>query len=100
MYIPVYICRSLFIAVPQAVNELLEVVFVIIGNPAFCLAFYLACAHFQSELKHVGHVGEQNINHWRIRTRETGGVKLQDELHAWANIELKDSRLFDDVVPG
>ena len=100
MYIPVYVCRSLFIAVPRAVNELLEIVYVITRNPAFCLAFYLACVHFQSELQQVGHVGEQNINHWRIRTRDTGGVKLQDELQAWSNIEQKDPRLFDDVVPG
>ena len=36
-----------------------EVVYVIIGNPAFCLALYLTGAHFRGELHHVGHVGEQ-----------------------------------------
>ena len=38
-----------------------EVVSVIIGNPAFCLAFYLTGVHFRGELQHAGHVVEQKI---------------------------------------
>ena len=39
----------------------LEVVYVIIGNPAFCLALYLTGVHFRGELQHVGDVSEQKI---------------------------------------
>ena len=49
--------------------------------PAFCLAFYLASAHFGGELQHFGHMGEQKIKRWPIRTREITGVKLQDQLY-------------------
>ena len=31
-----------------------EVVYVTIGNPALCLALYLAGVHFRSKLQHVG----------------------------------------------
>ena len=51
-----------------------------IGSLAFCLAFYLTGIHFRGKLQHVGHVGEQNIKCRPVRTRETGGVRLQDEL--------------------
>ena len=36
-----------------------EVVYVTIGNPALCLALYLAGVHFRSKLQHVGDVSEQ-----------------------------------------
>ena len=39
----------------------LEVVYVTIGNPAFCLALYLTGVHFRGELQHVGDVSEQKI---------------------------------------
>ena len=39
--------------------KFLEVVYVTIENPAFCLALYLARIHFRGELHHVGHVGWQ-----------------------------------------
>ena len=39
----------------------LEVTYVTIRTPAFCLAFYLAGTHFGGELKHAGHMGEQKI---------------------------------------
>ena len=42
-------------------NHSQEVVYVTIGNPAFCLASYLTGAHFQGELQHIGHVGEREI---------------------------------------
>ena len=53
-----------------------------IGNSAFCLALYLTGVHFRGELQHIGHVGGQKIKCRPIRTRETGGVRLQGELYA------------------
>ena len=38
-----------------------EVVYVTIGNPAFCLTLYLTGIHFRGELQHVRYVGEQKI---------------------------------------
>ena len=38
-----------------------EVVYVTIGNPAFCLTLCLTGVHFRGELQHVGHVGGQKI---------------------------------------
>ena len=38
-----------------------EVVYVTIGNPAFCLALYLTGVHFWGELQHIGDVNEQKI---------------------------------------
>ena len=37
----------------------IEVVYVIIGNPASGLALYLTGVHFRGELQHVGNVSEQ-----------------------------------------
>ena len=53
-----------------------EVVYVTIGNPAFCLFLYLTGVHFWGELQHVGDVSEQKTKGWPIRTREIGGVRL------------------------
>ena len=53
-----------------------EVVYVTIGNPAFCLFLYLSGVHFRGELQHLGDVWEQKIKCWPIRTQETGGVRL------------------------
>ena len=54
----------------------IEVVYVTIGNPAFCVALYLTGVHFRGELQHVGHMGEQKIKCRPIRTREIAGVRL------------------------
>ena len=42
--------------------SILEVAYITIGYPAFCLALYLTDVHFQGELQHVGDVSEQKIN--------------------------------------
>ena len=54
--------------------------YVKIGNPAFWIALYITAVHFRSELQHVGHAGGQKIKYQPIRTREIGGVRLQEEL--------------------
>ena len=56
--------------------HIIEVVYVITGNQAFCFALHLAGVHFQGELQHVGHVGEPKIKCRPIRTREISGVRL------------------------
>ena len=72
-----------------------EIVYVTIGNPAFCLAFYLASLHFRGELQHFGHVGEQKIKRWPTRTREIADIKLQNKLfviqrsHDYQHVSLK-----------
>ena len=53
-----------------------EVVYVAIGNPAFCVNLYLTGVHCRSELQHVGHVGEQKIKCRLIKTQETASVRL------------------------
>ena len=58
----------------------LEVVYVTIRNSAFCL-LYLTGEYFRGELKHVGDVSELKIKFWPLRTREIGGVRLQDGLY-------------------
>ena len=63
------------------INIPIEVVYVTIANPAFCLALYLTGVHFQGELQQVGHVGGQRIKCRPIRTREMGGDRLQEELY-------------------
>ena len=45
-----------------------EVIYVTIGNPAFCPALYLTGVHFRGELQHVGNVSEQKIKCRPIRT--------------------------------
>ena len=59
----------------------LEVVYVTVGNPDFCLAFYLTGVHFRGELQHIGHVGGQKIKYGPIRTREISSVRLQEKLY-------------------
>ena len=63
-------------------NHVLEVVYVKIGNPVFCLALYLTGVHFPGELQQVHNVGGQKIKCRPIRTQEIGGVRLQEELYA------------------
>ena len=53
-----------------------EVVYVTIGNPAFCLFLYLTGVRFRGELQQVGDVSDQKIKCLPIRTREIGGVRL------------------------
>ena len=46
----------------------IEVVYVTIGSPDFCLALYLTGVHFRGALQHGGHVGELKISrHISIR---------------------------------
>ena len=47
-----------------------------IWRPSFCLALYLTDVHFQGELQHVGHVGEQKIKCRPIRTRKIASFRL------------------------
>ena len=54
----------------------MEVVYVTIGNPAFCLALYLTGVHFRGELQHLVNVSEQKIKCRPIRTREIAEVRL------------------------
>ena len=58
-----------------------EIVYVTIGNPAFCLFLCLTGVHFLGELHLVGDVSEQKIKRWPIRTREIGGFRLKDGLY-------------------
>ena len=49
----------------------IEVVYVTIGSPAFCLALYLTGVYFRGPLQHSGPVGEQKINrHINIRLQK------------------------------
>ena len=57
-------------------NLLYEVVYVTVGNPAFCLFLYLTTVHFRGELQDAGDVSEKIIKCWPIKTREIGGVRL------------------------
>ena len=52
-----------------------EVVYLIIGNPAFCLASYLTGAHFRGELQQVGIVSQQKIKCRPSRTRKIVGLR-------------------------
>ena len=54
----------------------LEVVYVTIGNPVFCLFLHLTEIHFRGELQQVGDVSEQKIKCLPIRNRELGGFRL------------------------
>ena len=60
----------------EILNSIDEVVYMKIGNPAFCLALYLTGVHFRGDLQPVGDVREQKIKCGPIRTREIGGVRL------------------------
>ena len=53
-----------------------EVVYVTIGNPAFCFFLYLIGVHFRGELQHLGDISEKKTKCWPIRTQERGGVRL------------------------
>ena len=66
---------------PFLTIEMQEVVYVTIGNPAFCLVSDLNGVHFRSELHHVGDVIEPEIKYLPIRTQETGGARLSEELY-------------------
>ena len=70
------LCNFESILVSNVSLEYEEVVYVTIGNPTFCLAFYLTGVHFRGELHHVGHVDEQKIKCRPIKTREIAGVRL------------------------
>lgn len=46
-----------------------EVVYLTIGNPTFCLAFYLTVVRFRGELHNVDHVSEQKTKCGPIKTQ-------------------------------
>ena len=50
-------------------------------KPRFLIFLDLNGIRFRGELQHVGHVSEQKIKCWPIRTQEIGGVRLQDGLY-------------------
>ena len=56
--------------------SVMEVVYMTIGNSAFCLALYLTGVYFRGELQHGGHADEQKIKCRPIRTREIAGARL------------------------
>ena len=60
-------------------------------NPSLCLAWFLTDEHFLGELQHVDDVSAQKVKSGPIRTREIGGVILQEELFAW----IKKFNLFN-----
>ena len=66
---------------PFLTIEMQEVVYVTVGNPAFCLASDLTGVHFRSELQHVGDVIEPEVKYRPIRTQEIGGARLSEELY-------------------
>ena len=72
-------------------DNIYEGLYVIFGNPAFCLFLYLTGVHFRGELQHGGDVSEWKIKCWPIRTREIGGVSLSDVLydkHTFVNLDF------------
>ena len=78
----------------------LEVVYVTIGNPNFCLFLCLLGVHFRGELQHVGDVSEQNIKCWPIRTWEIGGAKLQDGLYVRADFRSIKMKCMEHTEKG
>ena len=85
----------LFLKISLLKNQPLEVVYVRIGNPAFCLFLYLTGVDFRGELQHVGDVSEQKIKCWPIRTQEIGGIRLKDGLYAKSNLCKRNFDKFD-----
>ena len=61
----------------------MEVVYVTIGNLAFCLAVYLTSIHFWGKFQHFGmsRVSKEKNKCRPIRTKEIGGVRLSEELY-------------------
>ena len=58
-----------------------EVVYVIIGNRAFCLTLNLTGVHFGGELLHVRTISEQKLKFQPNRTQKIGAFRLPDELY-------------------
>ena len=77
----------------------LEVVYVTIGNLAFCF-LCLFGVHFRGELQHVGDVSEQKIKCWPIRTWEIRGAKLQDGLYARADFRSIKMKCMEHAEKG
>ena len=72
-YVGMFIITSL---ICLKIVKYIGVVYVTIGNPAFCLALYLTGVHFRGKLQKVGDVNEQKIKCRPIRTREIDGGRL------------------------
>ena len=47
--------------ISQFILPFIEIFYVTIGNPAFCLALYLTAVHFQGQLQYAGDAVEQKI---------------------------------------
>ena len=71
---------KIFLATRISGNK--DVVYVTIGNPAFCLFLYLNGIHFRGELQYGGDVSHQKVKRRPIRAQERGGVSLSDVLYA------------------
>ena len=54
----------------------MEVIYVTIGNPTFCLVLYLTGVHFRGKLQYISHLSEQKIKCRPIKIREIVGVRL------------------------
>ena len=78
----------------------LEVVYVTIGNLAFCFFLCLFGVHFRGELQHVGDVSEQKIKCWPIRTWEIRGTKLQDGLYVRADFRSIKMKYMEHTEKG
>ena len=70
----------------------IEGVYVTIGG-----VLYSTGAHFRGKLQHVGDVSEWKIKCGPIRTREIGGVRLQDELYASTSSRPKCSKKMQQI---
>ena len=77
--LPYLSIQAVFSAWPKSQGK--EGVYVIIGNPAFCMFLYLTGVHFRRELQHGGDVSQQKLKCQPIRTREIDGILLSDVLY-------------------
>ena len=66
----------------------MEVVYVAIGNPDFCLALYSTDAHFRGKLHHAGDFSNKKTKCRPISTRKIGRVRLSDELYPYRKLAL------------
>ena len=64
-----------------------EIVYVTVGNPAFCLALYFTGVYFRGELQPFSHVDGQKIKCQPFRTQKISGVRMQEELYVHERIK-------------
>ena len=77
----------------------MKVVYVTIGNPAFCLGLNLTGVYFRGGLQHVGDVSEPEIKYRPIRTREIGGARLSEELYLCFHYYYHSFFLVKMIIP-